>query len=317
MLCEALRRLLDKMRSTKSRATGGLVESNIKSAKSRMLRNLNVLHDKLYNEESQAADDIRDALEVEEVVPFALKIEDLQWMLLAEIEFAKVMLESFQNHDEVLLYMRRLTTKKSSEGWTRSFYMSLYDQVSKAAKEGFGFEVEFSKVLLDVCAGQERGQAEGIQVRRDVPDPVKMAANAEGVGLVLRGLGAASVVKAFEGLWAFQEGRHLFRVGALDLSSIDQTIESRSELELQRALQLPDPIHDLSISLSTQINAIRGLVEKSVEAEGYEVRNSDELTLRPRCMVPLELENPQVNDLGRRLVLDWLLVDRCGIEVAE
>lgn len=316
--CDAIRKLLDQMRQAKSRSIGGLVDTNIKSAKSRFLRNYGVQHDKLYNDEAQAADDIRDAFREEAIVPAALKIDDLQWMLLSELELAKVMFESYHESDEVLLFWRKLTSKEFKRSVAGRLCSALYRYVSAAAKEGFGFEVEFSKGIQEVVWG-ERSEFDmqldmylgGDASIQDAPMEY------EGLGVVVRGLGASVLAKAFEGLWAFQEGRHLVRVGVVKLSSSDGVSRADCERELQQVLSAADALHrtsDLEASPPAELRVVAG---NSVVFHESEFLNSDGMALRPRCVVPLELDNPQVNNLARRVVLDWLLVDRCGVEVAE
>jgi ATP-dependent Clp protease ATP-binding subunit ClpA len=318
MLCDEIRKLLDMMKSAKSRSLGGLVDTNIRGAKSRMLRNYSVLHDKLYSEEAKAADDIRDALEVEEIVPSALKIEDLQWLLHAELEFAKAMFESFHEEDEVLLFVRRLTSKKLKEIVAKNLCTLFYGHISQAAREGFGFEVEFSKVVTNVCLGFEGGSEDRDRsIREMAASTQQVVAEAEGLGVIIRGLGARALTKAFEGLWAFQEGRHLMRVGSVTLASTDKATISHCETELQKILHVSDPIKEQPLSAISRDTELRAVAQRTTFTAGSDLSNSDGLTLNPRCSVPLELENPQANNLARRLVLDWMLVDRCGVEVAE
>jgi hypothetical protein len=319
MLCDEIRKLLDKMKSAKSRSFGGLVDTNIRSAKARMLRNFDVLHDKLYSEDAKAADDIRDALGVDEIVPASLKIEDLQWLLHAELEFAKAMFESFHEHDEVLFFVRKLTSKKLKEIGAKNLCILFYGHVSEAAREGFGFDLEFSKVITNVCMGFEgSGEERARSIREIAASTQHLAAETEGFGgVIVRGLGARVLAQAFEGLWAFQEGRHLMRVGTVALSPTDNAMSSHCETELQRVFQMPDTISEQPLSVLSNDTELRVVAKRTTFTAGSDLYNSDGLNLSPRCTVPLELENPQVNNLARRLVLDWLLVDRCGSEVVE
>lgn len=317
MLCGEIRKLLEQAKNAKSRSVGGLVDTNVRSAKSRTMRKPWRDNGKVYKEESHAVDDMRDALEANDSLPNTIRIEDLQWLLHAELEFAKVMLEGFHESDEVLVYLRRLTSKKLREISARNLFILLYSQITEATREAFGFEVEFSKVLQDVCFGDDDSSVDRSKSIRDVlAGAQKEAAEAEAVGVVVRGLGASVLVKVFEGLWAIQEGRHLMRVGVVNLASSHSEHKSSCEVELQKVLASADPISESEVTTSVE-SELRGMAHRIVLKDRFGLVNSDGLRLEPQCSVPIEVENPQVNHPFRRLTLDWLLVQRRGVEVAE
>ena len=107
----------------------------------------------------------------------------------------------------------------------------------------------------------------------------------------------------------------MLRVGAVKLNKNEAVRSSNCDDELEKVMQAPDAIYE-----NFEKNGfaeLRGVARwPSVQGE-MELTNSDGLLLKPRCSLPLGMENPQLDNNYRRVVLDWLLVERCGVEETE
>lgn len=316
VLCSDVRKMLDQANSKRGRGKINPVGNSIRPLKSIVQRKPWIGLDKQYKDDAHSMDDIRDAIEEDSDLPSAIQVEDLQWILHAEIEFAKVMLESFHDDDEVLLFLRRLTSKQFRSYAAQNLCIELFGRLSSAAKDGFGFEIDFSRVIHGIIFGSDEAEEGRIaSVAETMETRKKLVANTECWGAVVRGLGAPTLARVFEGLFATDEGRHLLRVGAVKLNKNEAVRSSNCDDELEKVMQAPDAIYE-----NFEKNGfaeLRGVARwPSVQGE-MELTNSDGLLLKPRCSLPLGMENPQLDNNYRRVVLDWLLVERCGVEETE
>jgi len=305
MLCEEIRKLLDEMMTTKPPSIIHLANRNVKLTKTKAYRNLERV-----DKEVHAVDDMLDAIEGDDSGPKILRAVDLQWLLQAELEFAKVMMEAFLESDETLLYARKMTSK--FYGNTRQVLNGLSRFVERVVEQGLGFEVEFSKEFSETDA--------------------HIAAANRGFGIVLRGLGSRAIAKVFQGLWLIQQNMHLLLVDHISLpqleaspegNDVDQPRDSRRsqssvcDIELQKVLAHCDRLQDERDTRNEKDAEVRVTISGDPGAKLIALLNSDGLSLEPICSVPLNIDHPQINNLYRRFVLDWLLLDRCGVEVTE
>jgi ATP-dependent Clp protease ATP-binding subunit ClpC len=317
-LCQELLEKLDTAKDIKSGGQPSKIDTNLRTPKSRVLRRSHGGGDKLYFDESNAADDIREVTEADPTIASSVSLSDLQWTLHSELEFAKVMLESFHDSDEVFVYSRKITSGPLKAGYALRLYTALFSGISSAAKEGFGFDIEFTRAMIEICFGHKSSFKNPEAIAKDGDGlPKRIEAAVEVVGFVVRGLGAYALAQVFAGLYASDDGQLLLRVGCSPLQPSEESSESRCNQEVDKLLASSDPLCTLDDDQTNQPENLRGVVQGHRLVSGHEVYNSDGLTLTPRVTGLIDVENPQVNNPLRRMILDWLLVHRCGVEVAS
>ena len=317
-LCQELLEKLDAAKDIKSGSSPSKIDTNLRVPKSRVLRRIYTGRDKLYHDESNAADDIREVTEADPTIASSVSLTDLQWTLHAELEFAKVMLESFHDSDEVFVYSRKITSGPLKAGYAIRLYTALFSGISSAAKEGFGFDIEFTRAMIEIGFGPKSASQmlEAIdKERKGIAERIEAIAGV--MGFVVKGLGAYALAQVFAGLYASDDGQLLLRVGCSALQPSEESSESRCNQEVDNLLASSDPLCTLDDNQSNQPENLRGVVHGHRLVSGQEVHNSDGLTLTPRVTGLIDIENPQVNNPLRRMILDWLLVHRCGVEVAS
>lgn len=309
MLCEEIRKLLDETMTTKSRSIIHLPNRNVKLSKAKVYRHLPRV-----DKEVHAVDDMLDAIDEGDSALQILQAVDLQWLLEAELEFAKVMKAAFHESDETLLYARKLTSKLYKNA--RLFLDRLGGFIERLVREGLGFDVEFSREFLE--------------------SDTDLASANHGFGIIVRGLGSRTVLKVFEGLWLIHEEMHLLRLETIELPQPDTAREKSNteednfegsdfsvskppacDIELKQVLAQRDRLNAEQRAWNEKDSEIRVTVHGKLGDKELGLLNSDGLSLKPICSVPLNIDHPQINNPYRRFVLDWLLLDRCGVEVAE
>ncbi len=261
-----------------------------------------------------ATDEIRDAFENDEKGFETLSAESIQWSLCAELEFSKAMFDAIGKEESILLYIRRITSKMLNESEAWEFYNAIYRLVIDTASEGLGLDFELSTLLTSFASEKELRDSDN---RGKLIEFQRALAQAQGVGVILRGLGAKVCAQTLEGLWTLKREKHLFRIGVVVLDQVSGTNEDNCEKELQKVLQNPDALYCNSESLQPGSLPHGSSPRYLTAIRDFSMIASGTLSYKPKISSKLDCDNTQFNNLGRRMLLDWLLLERLGSEVDQ
>jgi hypothetical protein len=280
------------------------IETNLRVPRGRSMKLTGTSGDKLYFDDQRAADAIREVAE-EGIEPTKKKsVEALRWLLAAELEYVKVMYESFGQEDEVTFYLRCLTSKRDGRVDPMRIGEDLLATLRCIFVEALGYES-----YLGVLRLTDSGHLEA-------PKLVNQAMSKGGENVLvgtIRGVGARRIAQVFEGLYALKQEGILYRLGLLegnkDLFNKDEMSPATPKIEvLQR-----DVLLNIDQELTPDQTELRG--EISIETR-VEIENSDGLTFLSLFGEEGEKGASLFSEeSGRRVFLDWLLLDRVGVEV--
>ncbi len=295
--------------SIEQRGTSGAsprIDTNLRGPRGRSMKMKEMSGDKLYFDDQRAADAIREVAEADIETAKKQSIEILRWSLATELEYAKVMYESFGQEDEVTFYVRCLTSQREGRVEADWYWHKLPERLRSIVVGALGYDLQMEVFWLKDNGVLER------------PKLTSQAAHLGGeyvLAGIMRGVGAQRIARAIAGLYVVKNYGTLYRLGILKGNplSIDteQMPTAFGEIEGIWHDMLLNIDHDLSLNQQE----LRG--EITVDCD-VEIENSDGLSLKP--LVGEEDEKDvywSSEESGRRVFLEWLLLDRVGAEVND
>jgi hypothetical protein len=303
--CRELRKQLYLSYQNQSKPSNSRSDAKAKLPKMKMpkshFRDLSAPN-KYYQKQANASDDIQDYLDGDPLIEFLDDPSALQSALATELEFAKCLSEEYGNPEDVAVYLRCLAGDFSNPSLRRSIEARFYDRLPSLLRESFGFVVNYPEEQQP-----QAGKRHNVH-QLNGPDGI---ANY----LMVTGLGAGPLCKAFEGLVVADDGRFLLRLGSFPVSAPDGNIRAVVAEQLKQLCSQPDPVFDEYTDAVQPSQKLRALCKIDPELDQTEIVNSDGLGTVPTYHLESETLHEILKDPRRRVALDWLFVDRLEKEV--
>ena len=303
--CRELRQQLQLSYQNQSSPSNSRTDAKAKLPKMKTpksnLRNAGA-HNKFYQRQSNASDEIQDYLDGDPLVDSLDDPTSLQSALATELEFAMCLSENYGNSDDLVVYLRCLAGDLSNPSLRHHIETLFYDRLPSLLRESFGFVVNYPEEQQP-----QAGKRHNVH-QLNGPDGI---ANY----LMVTGLGAGPLCKAFEGLVVADDGRFLLRLGSFPVSAPDGNIRAVVAEQLKQLCSQPDPVFDEYTDAVQPSQKLRALCKIDPELDQTEIVNSDGLGTVPTYHLESETLHEILKDPRRRVALDWLFVDRLEKEV--